>query len=360
MHVIYEYLFTAVIVVSITVASSIMLTTVSTPLQLISEREQLKEATEKLLNQILLCAGEPGNWGSDTSVRDGNLAVFGLAIQGETTRKAYVLDVDKVLRLDPNNPLYIHPSKVKNLMNLGRDYGFAIKIFPALNVSISPYEGLDKFNVTVLNLENLPVSNANVTARIYYANVSNGIVTYSSTDNLTRSLTDFDGKCLADFGKISSEMKVLIIEINYYGMRVVRVFHVGKNVVPAYLIGQHLYVEQGYAVFPLDESKAIEIMVFNRAGQSEIESLAYSLDPMSQESLSEYVVTYLEPNIVSIASVLENGGAYYLAVASKDVNLTYSSIQEAPSFPWGYQIQRVVTIGGSTYFVMLHLWRMSW
>jgi len=349
MHI-YEYLFTAIIIVIILLSSSTMMGTFSEPSRSVSEKEQLKVAAQKLMTQLLLDPGDPPDWGSNIAIDESNLKTFGLAQHSETTREAYVLDPDKVLRLDNTHPLYIPPSSVINLLNLGYEYGFTLEIFPALNVSIAP-QGSSKYKVSVSSeYGGLPIVDADVTARMYY--VSNGTIQRSPPSDPLTNQTRANGECTLNFGSISGEMKVLILVINYHGVRVVKVFPAGSNVTRAYLIGEHLFLKEAYNI---SRNEAYEIIVEKRAGGYMIEDVKFSLNKMGDVKFN---LTYVEPSTIAVLAVSEDGTR--LIFTSKEVNLTYSSIPGVWSFPFAYSIERSVIIGGSAYIMRLYLWRMSW
>lgn len=348
MHI-YDYLFTTLIIIAILFASSTMISATFEPLRAIAGREQLKVAAQKLLTQILLEPGDPPNWGGNASIAEGGLKAFGLARQREATREAYVLDVDKVLRLSALNPLYISPSYVASLLNLGRDYGFVIEISPAMNVSVAS-DTPDEYEVSVSSGRGgLPISNAAITARIFY--VSNGAI---GSTALKTNVTGYDGKCIIGFGGIPSEMKVLILVVEYYGVRVVKASPVGSNVITVHLVGNILFVDEKYASF---WGQAYEIIASEKAGGYAIENVTSSLNPLSEGKFS---LTYLEPSIAALLSVFENDGSQFLALAWRDATLTYSTISGMSSSPFGFSVERAVMIGGSAYVIKLNLWRMSW
>ena len=344
MHI-YEYLFTAIIIVTILLASSTMIGTLSGPSRSVSEKEQLKVAAQKIITQLLLDTGDPSDWGSDVTIDESNLKAFGLAKHGETTRDAYVLDPDKVLRLDNTHPLFIHPSRIINLLNLGKEYGLTLEIFPAIKVNLTIDSNEYKVKVSSEYGE-LPIFGADVTARMYYA--SNGAINRSLT--LT-SQTRANGECTFNFGNISSEMKVLILGINYYGVRVVKVFPAG-SVAKAHFVGNHLFLNEAYNI---SGNEAYEIIVEKRDGGYMIEDVKFSLDKVGDV---KFDLTYVEPSTVAILAISEDGTK--LIFASKEVNLTYSSIPGVWSFPFAYSVERSVVIGGSAYIVRMYLWRMSW
>lgn len=352
MHI-YEYLFTAIIILTILLASSAIIETVSEPSRSTSEKEQLKVTAQKIMTQLLLDPGNPPDWGNNIDIDPNNLTTFGLAKYSETTRDAYVLDPDKVLRLDNTNPLFIPPSSVINLLNLGYEYGFALEFYPALNVTITPINSTsssDRYNINVTSeYSGLPIVMADVTAKMYYYNSSSQII--ASTDSIA-NWTRADGKCIVDFGNVTTEMKILSLVINYYGIRIVKSFTVGSNVTQAHLIGNYALLNQAYNL----SSSATEIIVTKKGGVYTIENVVSNLNKI-EDTIFE--LAYVEPSTVAILTISEDGTK--LIIASKEVTLTYSSIQGvALSFPFAYSIERSVTIGGSAYIVRLYLWRMSW
>ncbi|MBS7610504.1 hypothetical protein KEJ19_08155, partial [Candidatus Bathyarchaeota archaeon] len=215
MSPINEYIVTALIIVSIVVASMTMATSLVTPLRTIFEGDRLKMVAEKLLTQILLSEGFPADWGSKAGIANNELKVFGLASQYETTREAYSLDIDKVARLDASNPLYLSPEYASKLLNLGNEYGFALEFIPALTISASP--NLNGVEVTVKNHESQLVAGAKVAAKLYW--VEPGGLYKSSTT--LKATTDPTGMCKLKFSDISGILQsgVLIIYVDNYGTR---------------------------------------------------------------------------------------------------------------------------------------------
>jgi len=359
MHI-YEYLFTAIIIVTMLLASSTMIGTLSGPSRSVSEKEQLKVAAQKIMTQILLDPGDPSDWGSNVDIDESDLKTFGLAKHSETTREAYVLDPDKVYRLNDallllNNTcsLYISPYRAINLLNLGYEYGFTLEIFPALNVSIAPKDS-GKYEVSVSSdYGRLPIVGADVTARMYYYDASSQKIASRDEDFIT-GLTGYDGKCALNFNE-TSEMKVLILVIDYYGVRVVKVFPAGLNVKRAHLIGEHLFLSEDEDI----SNNAIQIIVTRKAGRYVIENVTSILNivPPGKFDLTSPEKFDL-PSTVAVLAVSEDGTR--LIFTSSEVNLAYSSIPGVWSFPFAYSVERSVVIGGSAYIVRLYLWRMSW
>ena len=142
-------------------------------------------------------------------------------------------------------------------------------------------------------------------------------------------------------------MTVLSVVVEYYGIRVMKVFPVGSNVERAFLIGSSLYGD----VF----SEAIEIMVHKKSGNYAIENVAYNLSKAN-----------LEPSTIAVLALSKDRDNFVLASrlpvseASEEARLTYSSVQGVElSFPFAYSVERSVIICGSAYIVRLHVWKMS-
>jgi hypothetical protein len=339
----YEYLFAAVVLVAMLLSSSIMIGAISEPWSSTSEREQLKVAAQKIITQILLTTGDPPEWGSNVSLTENQLNTFGLAKCSDSTREAYALDPSKVLRLTLNStdPLYISPSRVKELLNLGYDYGLALEFYPALKVT------LNDFNEVSVHSEqdNLPIFNAKVIAKIYYYNESSCQI---SCTEQTEGNTDFDGKCPLNFDTSSvPKDRLLILMIDYYGVRVNFAKPFGSNFERAYLLGNRVYGNE------ISEN-GVQIMINKKTGKYEIESVPYSTSKC------------LEPTTIAVLAVSNDGSKLIYAPrlpfpeALEGEKLTYSTIQNFNlSFAMAYSIERSVIICGAVYIVRLYLWRMS-
>jgi hypothetical protein len=342
MHI-YEYLFTAIIIVIILLSSSTMIVTFSNPFVNISEKEQLKFAAQKLMTQIMLSPGDPPEWGSNADISAENLKSFGLAKYGETTREAYVLDPDKVLRLTlpKEDQLYISPSRVVQLLNLGYDYGFAIEFYPVLAVNINR----TSYEVSVASeKDGLPIWNAKVYARMYYYDEGSGQIKGTSQIN---TVTGTDGKCILNFG-VNSDKKILVLTVEYYGVRIMQVVNLsGGNVTRVYLLRNHLYKA------PEVYGNAVEIMVNKKGGSYVIENVAFDSSKNIEPSTIAVLAVSSEDLTLLYASRLPISGTL------EEARLTYSSIEGLQSFPLAYSIERSAIMCGSSYTVKLYLWRMS-
>lgn len=341
----YEYLFTAILIFSILIASSIMIVPMVQPSRNVTEKEQIKIVTQKIMTQLVLNTGDPPDWGSDTSIRSDDLTAFGLAKYADTTRDAYVLDADKVNRLISNNPsIQINPSTAAKLLNLDADYGFAIEFYPALDVHISTES--NKYSITVKSPQTgSPIVNAKITAKMFSVTDGNIVGSDQKEDS-----TATNGKCTIEFDDTNTEMKVLAVAISYNGLNMVT-FKAAENVKQAKIIGNRLYVNEHY-----DISSAIEIITVKSSAGYSIQNLPR---PFNLISINEktYELEYVEPSTVAVLATDGNT----LIFASKEIpKLTYSTIQDADSLPLAYTLERMVTIADSAYYLRLQVWRMSW
>jgi hypothetical protein len=345
MHI-YEYLFTAILILAILLAASIMIETVSEPSANVSEKEQLKVSAQKIMTQLLLDPGDPFNWGSNTATGQNDLRTFGLAEFNETTRGAYVLSLDKVLRLSGTCPLFISPSTALDLLNLSNEYGFLFELYSALNVNIGNM-GNDRYSISINSeRDGLPVIGANITARMYYISANRDI---DNTDLISTS-TNLHGTCALDFSNSNlPNMKVLFVAADYLGVHAVKVYNV-SNVVQAYIIGESIFLPSD--CHSRDDTQ--EILVTKELGKYNIKDVKSSLD-------AEFKLGYVEPSAVAILAITEDNSS--LILAPRIPTLTYTTISgltidRIPSF--AYSLERTVTIGYSTYVFKLYLWRMSW
>jgi len=231
---------------------------------------QLDEIAQSIADKILLSPGYPEDWGDIMKVkRDNDLLSFGLQKAGGDL---YELDVDKVLRIvnvgDYQLPstIKINYSRIAELLGLGNEYGFSIRVRPALNVSIFP-SGMYEFNkggskkqdvvssvdVMVRTLEGRPAIGANVTGLYVFMHVrnkgnkENKDYVYMNHTYMT-SVTGPDGKATIDFqeyikdlenkireeedlelGQFKKAIPALIVFAEYYGIRAVNSTVIGSS-----------------------------------------------------------------------------------------------------------------------------------
>ena len=357
---IYEYLFTGVLIISILIASSIMITTLSDPPISASQKDQLKITAEKIMTQILLDPGYPYNWGSDNTSSE-NLRIFGLAKYGETSRGAYILDPDKVSRLNSAiGSQWVNPSYAANLLNLGndsaralgQDYGFTLEFNETMGITfveLSP----DVYSIKITADYNQPIINAHVTAELYYVNESAKIAYKGPISNTTL----YDGTCNLNFSSINpnttQSAKALIVIADYYGAHMAKIYAEGSNVTTAYLLGGSLIASTGNPYVVPNGADSLEIILIPTS--TGFETRCFSIGNAGN-STNFVFDSPPEPSAIAVLAVSENK----LLVASRDFSMiSYRTIPAIRSAAFAYSIERTVLISGSTYTATLYFWRMS-
>lgn len=90
------------------------------------DQQQLRNTALNVFDSILLDVGSPSDWGSGFPFDQSAVERFGLAYSDPFSK--YVLDVDKVQRLDVSNPTgIVEYNRVRELLNI-KDYGFRLSI----------------------------------------------------------------------------------------------------------------------------------------------------------------------------------------------------------------------------------------
>jgi len=132
------------------------------------DQQQLRNTALNVFNAMLLGTGTPPQWGSVFPFHQDNVSAFGLAYSSESS--LYVLDKDKVQRLDIESPGYIEYEYVRNLLGL-EDYGFSLTIFRPFTVEwklgINSDTNSVSFAINVTrNWDGRPIPNAQVDCTI--------------------------------------------------------------------------------------------------------------------------------------------------------------------------------------------------
>ncbi len=352
---VYEYVFAALVMVSVFTAAVYLAVTVLPPYRSVSEVDQLKIAAQKVMNNILLNPGYPHDWGGDVSVRAEGLASFGLASYTVLTREAYVLDQDKVQRLSPEaGPLYVPPKVVLDLLGLGLEYGIKLEFIPVLNVRVEASQGSGgvSVRVRVTSERGVPVEGASVAVVAVCA--SGGGLDLPRSDGRT----DANGLCALSIG--CPQPVLLITIVDFQGARAVSVSTTptsGSNVYRSLVFGKYLLVDESIG---LSNPKAHQLFVSaGSSGALEVRSASCALTLRGFDGLGGYNVYdmgFEEPSLVAVVVVDEGR----FLVAYKLVPESYSSIAGEVRPPISYSLERGVRIGLSHYNLRLTIWRMSW
>jgi len=135
------------------------------------DQQQLRNTALNVFNAMLIGKGCPSDWGSTFPFDQNNVDVFGLAYSEECSM--YVLDTDKVQRLDKDSPGFIKYEYARDLLKL-KGYGFSLNIFRPFTVKsdleINRTTNYVSFTVDVTRSEDgMPLPNAEVSCTILVA-----------------------------------------------------------------------------------------------------------------------------------------------------------------------------------------------
>jgi hypothetical protein len=155
---------------------------------------------EKIIDLLILSPGEPPNWGDAF----GEPGTLGLSL--ENAVKINQLDEKKVRRLDLEDPNYIPPGRVRDLLGVRPNYYISIRIMPIFNITIQEVSQ-DIFSIKVYNQWSQPVSNVDITAAYSTSTVADlkekhiaSFLDGTLEDAVyTNGMTDSLGSCTVDF-----------------------------------------------------------------------------------------------------------------------------------------------------------------
>lgn len=195
----YDYVVSIVVVGIIFVSGVLAVPAISYVNLLYVDEQQLRNTALNVLNAILLGSGSPSDWGSAFPFYQNNVNAFGLAYSEESS--LYVLDMDKVQRLDKDSPGYIEYLRARDLLEL-KDYGFSLSIFRPFvvdwDLQINNASNYVFFAVNVTrSVDRRPIPNAQVSVTILCTarhpdKVEEPLVNVTSPETL---FTDALGRC---------------------------------------------------------------------------------------------------------------------------------------------------------------------
>ncbi|MEM3648239.1 MAG: hypothetical protein QW506_03635 [Thermoproteota archaeon] len=222
-----------------------------------TREHQLEEIAQAIVDKMLLSPGIPEDWGDIQLVRTENdLKAFGLQ---KVNGSFYELDVNKVLRIASVNTsttktlpqtVRISQDTIARLLGLGNEYGFSIRITPALNISLKVLEEHciketgqkckhsvpSRIRVTVMTPEGRPALGANVTGLYILVTLEKDPSNHSQVvSNYTwfseKGVTNWKGEAELEFGNLLEMVKkenrnlnnetcsALVVYADYYGIR---------------------------------------------------------------------------------------------------------------------------------------------
>lgn len=134
------------------------------------DEQQLRNTALNVFDTMLLDAGSPPKWGSVYPFDQNAVRFFGLSMAGQNS--LFVLDSDKLQRLDDETPGYITYERVKELLGLN-GYDFNLNIFRPFQVNWSiailnnttPEQVWFSVNVS-RNEDGRPIANAHISVTV--------------------------------------------------------------------------------------------------------------------------------------------------------------------------------------------------
>lgn len=171
---VFEHITAMMVVSMLFVSAVIAVPAISYVNLLYVDQQQFRNVALEALNSMLLGMGYPSEWGSSDLFNESDVTQFGLALSESSS--FYVLDPDKVQRLDVDNPSgSLDYETVRTLLGL-QDYGFNIKIIPPFSVTVIDNSEISSllFEVNVTFNDGRPIPGAHVEATILYVNNTGG------------------------------------------------------------------------------------------------------------------------------------------------------------------------------------------
>jgi len=187
---VYDHVTALIFACTLFVSAVVAVPAISYVNLLYTDQQQLRNVALEALNSMLFGMGYPSDWGSSNPFSESAVEKFGLALSEGSS--FYVLDPDKVQRLDGDNPSgSLDYETVRTLLGL-QDYGFNIKIVPPFNVAAIKKSGNPNllYEVNVTFNDGRPIPNAHVEATILYVKSKTEYLT-TETENSTNWL----GQC---------------------------------------------------------------------------------------------------------------------------------------------------------------------
>ena len=359
---IYEYVFSGLVIVLMVTASLSTIFPITLAHLSQTNSLQLQGNARNILDKLLLTPGDPYDWGTDLSINsthsDG-LRDFGLA-GSLSFNTLYRLDPSKVERLintsTIDNPFYIPPERVAEIMGIEKEFGFSLSLEPVLQISDHI---LNKTIVTrITTPETIPVANVNVTAVLIRLNSLN-----EGEFEIATSSTDWNGTAVLDFSSADNFQSVAyIILTDYYDIRTRTVG--GSNVTEAVLIGNNIVVKYPDGTNleeAIGNSRSPLYAVGNRTYLGEFESSSASISAYQLENGGKTFVIYplsnADPDISLATFITDIGGETKLVAAFRPFPTTYET--GPPAGSTRYTLTRLVEVAGVSMRVNFHIWRLS-
>ncbi|MEM4733845.1 MAG: hypothetical protein QXD70_04885 [Candidatus Bathyarchaeia archaeon] len=349
-----EYLFAALMIMALILGATFMMITITSPTTSVSQKEQLKIATEKIATQILLDPGYPYNWGSTTETPK----VFGLAKQGQTSRQAYELDPDKVLRLNQTvaGNLYLQPEDTVKILNIQNEYGFTLEFKTPIQINMPQQINppADTYEIQVITDQSLPLIGAKVSATLYYINNSQNPPRISHSAKV-EATTEYDGSCTLNFGTTINTAKILAVIVDYYGIHATKLYPITQCITATLFQKGIANPSQPYHIE--NNADCRQVILTHNEGYELNDFTTRNIGEPNKFALSEL------PEYSTVALIAISNGNTLLLATRDFAQITYQTIpfqdQNTKSADFAYSLERTVFISGSTYIATLYVWRMT-
>ncbi len=195
----YDYMIGIVVVGVIFTSAVFAIPAISYVNLLQVDQQQLRNTALNVFNTMLLGTGSPSDWGSTFPFDQNNVEAFGLDLAKESSM--YILDADKLQRLDKESPGYIEYPYVRELLGL-EEYGFTLSIFRPytvdwdLEINNAPSSVWFAVNVT-RSEDQRPIPNAQVSVTVLATAINKNTKTdpIAIVNEARTFFTDALGRC---------------------------------------------------------------------------------------------------------------------------------------------------------------------
>jgi len=392
MNAVYDHIIAILVVGMIFVGAVVILPTMSFVNLQAVDQQQLRNTALNVFNAMLLDTGEPANWGSISNgtyyfSADGVERV-GLAKTGDSA--FYLLDPDKVQRLDETNPLgFLSYEEMRALLGL-QSYGFSLRIIPPFNVTNvngtkidedhSPINetALDQktlqYAVRVSYLDGRPIPNATIQATAVYTDKKDFAMTppHVTTTNAVGIGSDiiplyFEPWHITVILRVSvADVATIVVTFGKNPIKIIDINMVGDNVILTRPKDAPNADVKLNSIYFLESGGALNSL-YNGTSQDHFNTGEgqHCLWNNTFSGLQDYDPVILIFNIETVPpkNETEHPGNQEIAVAGPYQNLLGYTVFEYGGSPKSsgaaVRIQRSVIISGMTYTVELTLWKES-
>jgi len=380
----YDHLLAMVLIGAMFVAAVSALPTIGYVSLLSVDQQQLRNLALDVLNTMLLDAGYPKDWGSRQGFSDSTVVRFGLALADSSS--FYVLDPDKVSRLNLDNPAgYLGYETIRNRLRL-QGYGFNMRIIPPFNVTINDGKPVNlatmRSGVKVVvsyNDNRRPIPNAFVNAKILYTKSKDASQFYWATP--LSNTTDALGTCAIRDPSLPADVQdfILVLTVTVADLATVSATYMAgfhQQVASASIVGDTVTLWIPENAVPSEQPRG-ERRIMNVIGVTESSvSTIYTggdptLDKMTWGQGYSYInytfpgLRYEEPLFLIFNIWVSLGGGLgrpLVLFLGPRPNWLGSRVQAAggqtiATSSSAVKIQRTVIISGMTYIVEFTLWK---